>query len=229
VNGKKSLEWLESYDLSTAEGIDGFIKEAIKHIWMGDLGTRQAGALNGALHILLTEGKALVDLERRIQQLEQERDQSKINALHNRVTHITGKNSRGTLDDDYGLSHQDANIVRAVWINLNADSMELQEYEHLRKRQQDLCEKGGGRTRQEDLEEMANSARRTFLMHDVIMGRVLRTHALRDLVTSELAPRALRYRELLDKTELSTVEAAELEILQAWLHALQGRVMLEAG
>jgi hypothetical protein len=66
-------------------------------------------------------------------------------------------------------------------------------------------------------------------MHDVIMGRVLRTHALRDLVTSELAPRALRYRELLDKTELSTVEAAELEILQAWLHALQGRVMLEAG
>jgi hypothetical protein len=70
-NAKKSLEWLESYDLSTPAGIERFLVEAIKALWTGQLGTRQAGALNGALHLLITEGQPLADLEARIRSLEE--------------------------------------------------------------------------------------------------------------------------------------------------------------
>ena len=68
-NAKKTLAWLDSYDLSTPQGVDGFLQEVIKRTWTGELGTRAAGALNGSLRILL-EHLALPALERRIEELE---------------------------------------------------------------------------------------------------------------------------------------------------------------
>ena len=68
-NAKKSLAWLDSYDLSTPGGVDGFLQEVIKRTWTGDLGTRAAGALNGSLRILL-EHLTLPALEKRITELE---------------------------------------------------------------------------------------------------------------------------------------------------------------
>jgi hypothetical protein len=69
-NAAKSLPWLDSYDLSTPDGIEAFLREAIHQIWTGDLGSRAAGALNSALHLLITEGKLLADLQRRVAELE---------------------------------------------------------------------------------------------------------------------------------------------------------------
>jgi hypothetical protein len=68
-NAKKSLAWLDSYDLSSPQGVDGFLQEVIKRTWTGELGTRAAGALNGSLRILL-EHMTLPALEKRIEQLE---------------------------------------------------------------------------------------------------------------------------------------------------------------
>jgi len=72
-NAKKALSWLDSYDLSTPGGVDGFLQEVIKRTWTGELGTRAAGALNGSLRILL-EHLALPALERRIEELEKARE-----------------------------------------------------------------------------------------------------------------------------------------------------------
>jgi hypothetical protein len=71
-NAKKSLDWLDSYDLSTPGGVDGFLQEVIKRTWTGELGTRAAGALNGSLRILL-EHQLLPALEKRIAELEKDR------------------------------------------------------------------------------------------------------------------------------------------------------------
>ena len=68
-NAKKCLTWLDTYDLSTPEGVDGFLQEVIKRTWTGELGTRAAGALNGSLRILL-EHLTLPALEKRISELE---------------------------------------------------------------------------------------------------------------------------------------------------------------
>jgi hypothetical protein len=68
-NAKKSLAWLDSYDLSSPQGVDGFLQEVIRRIWTGELGTRAAGVLNGSLRILL-EHLTLPALEKRIEQLE---------------------------------------------------------------------------------------------------------------------------------------------------------------
>ena len=72
-NAKKSLKWLDKYDLSSPEGIDSFLQEVIRRTWTGELGTRAAGALNGSLRILL-EHLTLPDLEKRIETLEESRD-----------------------------------------------------------------------------------------------------------------------------------------------------------
>jgi hypothetical protein len=69
VNAKKSLAWLDRYDLSTPQGVGSFLQEVIKRTWTGQLGTRAAGALNGSLRILL-EHMTLPALERRISELE---------------------------------------------------------------------------------------------------------------------------------------------------------------
>jgi len=71
-NAKKKLAWLDSYDLRTPGGVDGFLQEVIKRTWTGELGTRAAGALNGSLRILL-EHMTLPALEKRITELEKER------------------------------------------------------------------------------------------------------------------------------------------------------------
>lgn len=68
-NAKKSLAWLESYDLSSSDGVRGFLQEIIKHTWDGSLGSRQAGALNGTMRLLL-EHDLLPELEKRISDLE---------------------------------------------------------------------------------------------------------------------------------------------------------------
>jgi hypothetical protein len=68
-NAKKTLAWLDSYDLSNAEGVDAFLQEVIKQTWTGQLGTRAAGALNGSLRLLL-EHLSLPALEKRIELLE---------------------------------------------------------------------------------------------------------------------------------------------------------------
>src|SRR5208282_1607324 len=65
VNGKKCLEWLESYDLSSMDGVHSFLAEIVKRTWTGELGSRQAGALNGTMRLLL-EHELLPELEKRI-------------------------------------------------------------------------------------------------------------------------------------------------------------------
>ena len=69
LNGAKSLPWLDSYDLSTSAGIEGFMCELIKAGWTGTLGSRSIGAINGSLRLLL-EHLSLPDLECRISELE---------------------------------------------------------------------------------------------------------------------------------------------------------------
>ncbi|MGA2626200.1 MAG: hypothetical protein ABSF63_03955 [Candidatus Bathyarchaeia archaeon] len=68
-NAKKTPAWLESYDLSTPEGVRVFLQEIIKHTWTGQLGTRAASALNGSVRLML-EHELLPELERRIKSLE---------------------------------------------------------------------------------------------------------------------------------------------------------------
>ncbi|MGA3405004.1 MAG: hypothetical protein ABSD49_04660 [Candidatus Bathyarchaeia archaeon] len=69
VNAKKSLVWLESYALSSPDGVRGFLAEMVKRTWTGELGSRQAGALNGTMRLLL-ENEVLPQLEARIKSLE---------------------------------------------------------------------------------------------------------------------------------------------------------------
>jgi len=68
-NAKKTPAWLESYDLSTSEGVRSFLQEIIKHTWTGELGTRAASALNGSVRLML-EHELLPELEKRIKSLE---------------------------------------------------------------------------------------------------------------------------------------------------------------
>jgi len=68
-NAKKALTWLDSYDLSTPAGLDGFMQEVVRQVWMGELGTRAASSINGTLRLLL-EHMTLPSLEKRISELE---------------------------------------------------------------------------------------------------------------------------------------------------------------
>lgn len=68
-NAKKSLAWLEGYDLTSPDGVRSFLAEIAKNTWTGELGSRQAGALNGTMRLLL-EHELLPELERRIAMLE---------------------------------------------------------------------------------------------------------------------------------------------------------------
>jgi hypothetical protein len=68
-NAAKTLEWLDSYDLSTPAGLDLFMQEVVRRVWCGDLGTRAASSINGTLRLLL-EHMTLPSLERRISELE---------------------------------------------------------------------------------------------------------------------------------------------------------------
>ena len=68
-NAKKTLTWLDSYDLSTPAGLDAFMQEVVKQVWRGELGTRAASSINGTLRLLL-EHMTLPSLEKRFEQLE---------------------------------------------------------------------------------------------------------------------------------------------------------------
>lgn len=61
-NAKKRLPWLANYDLSSLEGIQSFLREVVKHTWIGDLGTRQASALNSTCGLLLQYDQDIRDL-----------------------------------------------------------------------------------------------------------------------------------------------------------------------
>ena len=74
-NASKCLPWAESYDLASPDGVHRFLAEIVKHIWTGELGTRQAGALNGTMRLLL-EYDMLPELRRRIDSLEANRGKS---------------------------------------------------------------------------------------------------------------------------------------------------------
>jgi hypothetical protein len=65
----KALSWSEDFDLSSREGIDRFIQEVIRATWTGQLGSRQAGAINNSVKVLI-EHEVLPELERRIKLLE---------------------------------------------------------------------------------------------------------------------------------------------------------------
>jgi hypothetical protein len=71
-NAQKSLEWLDSYDLSTPAGLDAFMQEVIRRVWTCELGTRAASSINGTLRLLL-EHMTLPALEERIKILEDEK------------------------------------------------------------------------------------------------------------------------------------------------------------
>jgi hypothetical protein len=72
-NAQKSLEWLDSYDLSTPAGLDSFMQEVIRRVWTCELGTRAASSINGTLRLLL-EHMTLPALEERIKSLEENRE-----------------------------------------------------------------------------------------------------------------------------------------------------------
>jgi hypothetical protein len=70
-NAKKSLPWLETYDLTTASGVDAFMQELVRQVWTGKLGTRAGSTINGTLRLLL-EHMTLPQLEARIGVLERQ-------------------------------------------------------------------------------------------------------------------------------------------------------------
>ena len=72
-NAKKTLAWVESYDLTSRSGVDAFLQEVVKKTWTGELGSRACGAINGTMKILI-EHEVLPELERRIKLLEQSRE-----------------------------------------------------------------------------------------------------------------------------------------------------------
>jgi hypothetical protein len=71
-NALKTLPWPDNFDLSSREGVDQFLKEVIKATWEGRLGSRQAGAINNSIRVLI-EHEALPELEKRIAELENNR------------------------------------------------------------------------------------------------------------------------------------------------------------
>jgi hypothetical protein len=68
-NASKRLKWLESYDLSSPEGVRAFLAEVARATWTGVLGSRQASALNGTVRLLL-DNELLPELNRRLKALE---------------------------------------------------------------------------------------------------------------------------------------------------------------
>jgi hypothetical protein len=69
LNRQLRLRWLESYDLSTVEGINEVLREATRRLWTGELGSRTGDTLVRLLN-LLKEGMETADIEERLEQLE---------------------------------------------------------------------------------------------------------------------------------------------------------------
>jgi len=145
---------------------------------------------------------------------------TKVERLEDRLTKL---GHHGEWDD--GLTTAEANSVRELWIQLHWTDEEAQEYVRSKERMDVLyatagsCYLGG----EESREYSRLSARCTELVHDIRGKRLAATHAMRDRVWPEFAPRALRYWKLVDKPreELTDAEAQELKDLQEWFDKLQ--------
>ena len=48
-----SLAWTETFDLDSVQGLRSFLREVVKRTWTGELGTRQAAAINVSVKMLL--------------------------------------------------------------------------------------------------------------------------------------------------------------------------------
>ena len=87
-NALKALVWEDNYDLSNPNGIRRFLVEVIKAVWEGKLGTRAASSLNGSLRLIF-ELVELPELEKRIEQMEAERQTLKAKKLLDELNKIT--------------------------------------------------------------------------------------------------------------------------------------------
>lgn len=129
------------------------------------------------------------------------------------------------------LSTEEANTVRAFWIQLNYSREEADEYSTLDKRREVLYQNylAGKETQQEQAEWTKITERCTQIAHDIVMQRVINNDALRDRVWPELAPRVLRFRELTEKPhqDLTGDENRELEILLGYFSELQREALGE--
>jgi len=102
-NAKKRLPWLAEYDLDSEQGVDGFVKELIKRVWTGELGTRQAGALNGALNLLLEKRQWIHNKEFDAwtptqEQTEPDEPQSRVEKLSSLMERCLNNQERRTFD-----------------------------------------------------------------------------------------------------------------------------------
>jgi hypothetical protein len=132
---------------------------------------------------------------------------------------------------DPSLTTEEANTVRAFWIQLNYTPKEAREYFTLNKRRKLLYENYlAGRRAPGEAEEWTNvTGRMTEIAHDIVMRRVIANRSLRDRVWPDLAPRVLRFCKLTEKPteELTSNEAKELESLQEWFNELQREALGE--
>ena len=123
------------------------------------------------------------------------------------------------------LTTEEANTVRAFWIQLNYSPEEAEEYSTLDKRREVLYENylAGKKSLEEQAEWTKITERCTQIAHDIVMARVGRNQSLRDRVWPGLAPRVLRFRELTEKPsqELTGDEKRDLETLLDWFSELQ--------
>jgi hypothetical protein len=92
--------------------------------------------------------------------------------------------------DESSLTTKEANAVRWFWIQLHHTPEEAEEHATLQQRQDALFEnyKAGNETSEEQQEWTKNESRIVEIAHNT-MQRVSATHALRDRVWPELAPR----------------------------------------
>jgi hypothetical protein len=140
---------------------------------------------------------------------------------------LNGLDHHGTWD--HGLTTAEANLVRELWIQLHWTPEEAKEYLACKERMEGIHVAAGGPYlgSEENREYMILSKRCTELMHDIRGKRVAATHAMRDRVWPELAPRAVRYWKLAEKPreQLTDAEAAELKDLLEYLNKLQGEAL----
>jgi hypothetical protein len=83
-NARKSLPWNFEYDFSKPVEVLEFLGEVVKATWTGELGTRQASALNNACHILLEFNpnvQRLKEIEEILQAIQREYELAKKNNL----------------------------------------------------------------------------------------------------------------------------------------------------
>jgi hypothetical protein len=149
---------------------------------------------------------------------------TRINDLTERVDNLAHGNSQGP-----ALTTEEANSVRELWLQLHWTDEEAKEYLACHDRMEGIHIAAGGPYlgSEENREYMMLSKRCTELVHDIRGKRIAATHAMRDRVWPELAPRALRYWKLVDKPreQLTGAEAEEFTALSEWLDKLRAEAL----